>query len=68
MRGGHNRRLTKEQREEVLRLYLENAAAGTALAISLGLTAAYAYRLANERGLIPVTRHIPKVALERAFA
>jgi DNA-binding XRE family transcriptional regulator len=49
-------RLTKEKREEILALYLKDAEAGTQLAMSLGLSAAYAYRLANERGVLPVTR------------
>jgi hypothetical protein len=61
MRGGHNLRQTKEQREEILRMYLEDSpAAATALAISRGLSPAYAYRLAHERGLIPITRYVAK--------
>ena len=59
-RGGHNLRQTKEQREEILSLYLDNPAAATALAMSRGLSPAYAYRLAHERGVIPNTRHVPK--------
>jgi hypothetical protein len=54
--GGNRLRLTKEQREEILSLYLRDTEAGTMLAMSLGLSAAYAYRLANERGVLPVTR------------
>jgi len=54
--GGNRLRLTKEQREEILSLYLKDAESGTMLAMSLGLSAAYAYRLANERGLLPITR------------
>jgi len=44
---------TKESREEILRVYLEDPDAGTKLAMSKGLSPAYAYRLANERGLLP---------------
>jgi hypothetical protein len=58
--GGNRLRLTKEQREEILNLYLKNAEEGTMLAMSMGLSAAYAYRLANERGILPVTRWAPE--------
>ena len=58
--GGNRLRLTKAQREEVLQAYLRDPEAGTLLAMSLGLSAAYAYRLANERGLLPVTRWNPE--------
>jgi hypothetical protein len=60
MRGGHNLRQTKEQREEILSLYLDDPAAGTALAMSRGLSPAYAYRLAHERGALPHAPHMPK--------
>lgn len=50
-------RLTKELREEILELYLRDPRAGTQLAMDHGLTAAYAYKLANARGLAPLTRH-----------
>lgn len=48
---------TKESREEILRAYLEDPDKGTRLAMSRGLSPAYAYRLANERGLVPRTRY-----------
>ena len=51
-------RLSKELREEILELYLRDAMAGTKLAMENGLTAAYAYKLANARGLLPLTRHV----------
>lgn len=51
MTGGP--RQTKEQREEILQAYLADPEEGTRLAISRGLSPAYAYKLANERGLIP---------------
>ena len=54
--GGHSNRITKAQREEILALYLVDPLKATELAISHGLTPAYAYKLAFERGLIPVTR------------
>lgn len=44
---------TKESREEILRVYLEDPEEGTKLAMSRGLSPAYAYRLANERGFVP---------------
>lgn len=50
-------RLSKELREQILELYLRDPRAGTQLAMDHGLTAAYAYKLANARGLAPLTRH-----------
>lgn len=55
-RGGHKRRITKEEREEILRVYLENPNEGSQLAMSKGLSQIYAYKLAHERGLLPITR------------
>ena len=46
-------RITKEIREQILDAYLDDPIKGTELAISNGLTAAYAYKLAYERGLWP---------------
>ena len=54
--GGHRLRLTKAQREKVLQVFLNNPEEGTQLAMRLGLSPAYAYRLANERGLLPRQR------------
>ena len=54
--GGHSNRITRAQREAILALYLEDPIKATQLAVSHGLTPAYAYKLAHERGLIPVTR------------
>jgi len=53
-------RISKELREQILELYLRDPMAGTKLAMEHGLTAAYAYKLANARGLLPLTRHIPR--------
>lgn len=53
-------RMSKEQRELILDLYLKDPQAGTQLAMEHGLTAAYAYKLANARGLLPLTRHVPR--------
>jgi hypothetical protein len=50
------KKLTKEQREEILQTYLRDPAAGSQLAMSHGLSQIYAYKLAHERGLLPVTR------------
>lgn len=47
---------SKESREEILRVYLDDPEAGTKLAMSRGLSPAYAYRLATERGLMPNRR------------
>lgn len=59
-------RMSKEQREEILGLYLKDPQAGTKLAMDHGLTAAYAYKLANARGLLPLTRHVPRSGLRDA--
>jgi len=51
------RRQTKNQREEILRVYFEQSPeAASQLAASLGLSPMYAYKLAHERGLIPRER------------
>jgi transposase-like protein len=44
------RRLTKEQRQEILEAYLEDPAKGTAMACGRGLSPMYAYKLANAMG------------------
>lgn len=54
--GGHKRRITKEEREEILRVYLENPNEGSQLAMSKGLSQIYAYKLAHERGVVPISR------------
>ena len=46
-------RITKEIREQILHAHLGDPLRGTELAISNGLTAAYAHKLAYERGLLP---------------
>jgi hypothetical protein len=52
--GGDRLRITKEQREEILRLYVGGEPRKAQLyAMSLGLREQYAYRLARERGAIP---------------
>jgi hypothetical protein len=45
-------RISKEIREQILHAYLGDPIKGTELAMSKGLTAAYAYKLAYERGLL----------------
>ncbi len=52
--GGHRNRITKEEREEILRVYLQNPVAGCELAMRHGLSQIYAYKLAHERGLRPL--------------
>ena len=49
------RRITKEIREQILCAYLRDPIEGTELAMSNGLTAAYAYKLTYERGLLPTS-------------
>jgi hypothetical protein len=52
--GGNRLRISKEQREEILRLYTRGDPRKAQLyAVSLGLRQEYAYRLARERGAIP---------------
>jgi hypothetical protein len=52
--GGNRLRISKEQREEILRLYTTGEPRQAQLyAVSLGLREEYAYRLARERGAIP---------------
>jgi hypothetical protein len=54
--GGDRLRITKEQREEILRLYVGGEPRKAQLyAMRLGLREQYAYRLARERGAIPFT-------------
>lgn len=51
------KRLTKEERDEILQVYLEKGrAAADRIALSYGLDHWYAYKLANQSGLLPVTR------------
>ena len=52
--GGNRLRISKEQREEILRLYTSGEPRRAQMyAMSLGLREEYAYRLARERGAIP---------------
>lgn len=53
------KKLTKEEREEILRTYIgppPNPVGASELAISHGLSAIYAYKLVHERGLLPKNR------------
>lgn len=52
-RWNSRNRITKEIREQILDAYLGDPIKGIELAISNGLTAAYANKLAYERGLLP---------------
>lgn len=62
MNRWNGRQITREQREEILQAYLRDKAEGCALATRLGLAEDYAYKLARERGLLPVTRYRPRGA------
>lgn len=60
MRGGHNRKITTEQRSELLRLHLAGDSDGARdMARSLGLHRNYAARAAGELKYRPVIRPIP---------
>ena len=52
-RRNSRNRITKEIREQILYAYLGDPIKGTELAMSNGLTGAYAYKLAYQRGLLP---------------
>ena len=52
-RWNSRNRITKEIREQILDAYLDDPIKGIELAISNGLTAAYANKLAYERGSLP---------------
>lgn len=55
MRGGHNRRITHDQREEILRVFLtEGDDAAAAMALHYRLSAKYGRKLACERGYRPI--------------
>lgn len=47
--------LSGEERNEIIELYLVDPVEATKLAMSKGKTAAYAYKLAYERGVLPRT-------------
>lgn len=60
MRGGHNRKVTPAQREELLALYLSGDIEGArAHAVSLGLHRDYAASRASEFHHKPVKRPVP---------
>jgi hypothetical protein len=52
-RWNSRNRITKDIREQILYAYLSHPIKGTELAMSNGLSAAYAHKLAYERGLLP---------------
>lgn len=52
-RWNSRNRITREIREQILHAYLGDPIKGTELAMSNGLTSAYAYKLAYERGVLP---------------
>lgn len=48
------KRLTKTEREEILKLYFESPDHAVALARTYGLSEMYPYKLANSLGLLPL--------------
>lgn len=50
---GHNKHVTRAEREEILQTYLNCPETGNKMAANLGLSPTYAYTLANARGLLP---------------
>jgi len=52
-RSNSPKKITKDIREQILSAFLRDPIKGTELAMSNGLSAAYAYKLAYERGLLP---------------
>ncbi len=48
------KKITRAEREEILQRYLNNPDDGIRLAMSYGLSQIYAYKLAHERGLLPL--------------
>jgi hypothetical protein len=58
--GGHNRKITAEQRAELLRLHLAGLRfAAEEMAVSLGLNKGYAAKLAQGLGYKPRHKPIP---------
>lgn len=49
--GGHKRRITREQREEILKLSESNMAAAQKIASKLKLSPTYVQRLRYDRGM-----------------
>ena len=67
MRGGHNRRISSDQREEILRVFLtEGDDAAAAMALRYRLNAKYGRKLACERGYAPL--QVPAGTLRKAVA
>jgi hypothetical protein len=52
-KGGHKNGITKAQREAILQAYLNSPDEGRRLAMSLGLSSKYAFKLADARGVLP---------------
>lgn len=58
--GGHNRKVTVLEREEMIRLHVSGAVdAARSIALSLGLHRDYPAQRASERGHRPVIKPIP---------
>lgn len=58
--GGHNRKITAEQRDELVSVYLESGqVAAEVLAARYGVCPKYAAKTANARGYKPLYKPVP---------
>lgn len=62
-RGGHKNGITKAQREAILQAYLNNPEDGRRMAMSLGLSSKYAFKLADARGVLPKRHRGPETCV-----
>jgi hypothetical protein len=62
-KGGHKNGITKAQREAILQAYLNNPDEGRRLAMSLGLSSKYAFKLADARGVLPKRHRGPETCV-----
>ena len=67
MRGGHNRIISHDEREEILRVFLtEGDEAAAKMALHYRLNAKYGRKLASERGYAPL--QVPTGTLRKAVS
>jgi len=56
-------RQTRQQRQEIIDLYLRNPEAATKLAVSRGLAEGYAYNVAHASGRLPLKSELGRTHL-----